>query len=363
MTDTSEHRTVHTVQMLRAVAALAVVYFHCTAPRGGFDLPQTGRWGVDIFFVISGFIIAKVVTGDSRYFLRKRLIRVVPLYILATFAAAFAAVLFKRLINSTDVSVGNLILSLLFVPFKMSTRDGPILEVGWTLSYEMFFYLVMGGALLFSACIFSKANQSRGALLLAVSILSVIPLSAWAIPSSVYAIKFFQNTLLYEFLAGIVIFLVWNRRSSVRRPDARGRSVLSACCGLLVISGFTAMIVYDLRPDLQFDRAVSYGIPAAVIVAASLSFEPSIRQRRFSSFAVVLGDASYGMYLFHPFIVLGLSRVVFASLSVERASTVVKLALTSTALAIAIIFSIALYRVIDRPIQVRLRRMLVGGSR
>ena len=138
------------LQILRFVAAMAVVLFHMGSDyqiRFGLDANPFayGAFGVDIFFVLSGFIIA-MTTDPSRgawYFYRKRLIRIVPIYWLLTFGVVAIGIAAPTLLNSTEVSFEAVIKSLLFIAYERPSGElQPLLFLGWTLNYEMFFYLI-----------------------------------------------------------------------------------------------------------------------------------------------------------------------------------------------------------------------------
>src|SRR5882672_247790 len=128
------------VQALRALAALCVVVYHV-------DFVGRGAFGVDIFFVISGFIICHVTAKDHDGFLRKRLIRIVPLYWAGTLCLYCLGLVAPRLLQS-EPTLSGLVNSLLFIPYaKEGGRVYPILFLGWTLNYEMFFYALFACAL------------------------------------------------------------------------------------------------------------------------------------------------------------------------------------------------------------------------
>lgn len=131
------------VQYLRALAAIAVVVFHA-AERYGVDFSQGAR-GVDVFFVISGFIMWTVTTGRPATpagFLLDRVRRIVPLYWVATFVLIGATLLGVAPTGQNDLSLGSVLKSLLFIPYvgAGAVHAWPILGPGWTLNFEMFFY-------------------------------------------------------------------------------------------------------------------------------------------------------------------------------------------------------------------------------
>ena len=163
------------IQALRAVAALLVVFVHIDrlAELAGFRSGTTafGNTGVDLFFVISGFIMVVTVTerpqSPSQFF-RHRVARIVPLYWLVTLAVFTLALVAPVLLQSTKANPAELLKSLAFIPYPRS--DGqmhPLVFVGWTLNYEMMFYALFAVGMLFAR----KATGfafTLGALVLAV---------------------------------------------------------------------------------------------------------------------------------------------------------------------------------------------------
>lgn len=136
-----------TIQYLRGLAAALVLASHAllyplVEPDLGFG--RLGWLGVILFFVISGFIMV-TVTGESRFsardFLRRRFIRVVPMYWAATLIAALLALAVPHLFKTTVYDTGEVVLSLLFIPFYNPASGGihPLYKLGWTLNYEVFF--------------------------------------------------------------------------------------------------------------------------------------------------------------------------------------------------------------------------------
>ena len=119
---------VWSIQYLRAIAALGVVIFHSLESSEHRFI--VGQAGVDLFFIISGFIMASLMSGPEGkpgIFLGRRLLRIVPLYWIATFAALFVTWIKPNFFRSMDPSVSNTILSLFFVPHESATGIAPVL--------------------------------------------------------------------------------------------------------------------------------------------------------------------------------------------------------------------------------------------
>ncbi|MEY9103377.1 peptidoglycan/LPS O-acetylase OafA/YrhL [Sinorhizobium fredii] len=141
--------TIRTIQYLRAAAALAVVVFHA-AEKTGHDF-AVGAAGVDVFFVISGFIMW--VISDRRpltpaKFIWDRIRRIVPIYWFAT--AVMIAGALAGLFPNLALTLDHVLASLFFIPFRSpsSGEIWPLLVQGWTLNFEMLFYAVFAASLL-----------------------------------------------------------------------------------------------------------------------------------------------------------------------------------------------------------------------
>jgi exopolysaccharide production protein ExoZ len=147
---------IYNIQILRAIAAYLVVFHHIQSHfvdnHSVAAVSNIGIIGVDIFFVISGFIMILTTSGEARSplsFWRDRLVRIVPLYWLATFSLVGLSLIGLAPTGLHGWDLQDLLASLLFIPEVRADGAGmPILFVGWTLNYEMFFYLLFGLALL-----------------------------------------------------------------------------------------------------------------------------------------------------------------------------------------------------------------------
>ncbi|QBE49962.1 acyltransferase family protein [Leucobacter triazinivorans] len=348
----SPRRTVRSIQFLRALAALGVVYYHAVDAGGVFALPSTGAWGVDVFFVISGFIIGTVTVQNSAHFFRRRVFRVVPLYWIATLAWAAAVLLVPWREGSTEVDLPGLLKSFFFIPYQMPLREGPILQLGWTLNYEMFFYLVV-------AVMLVLLRTARPALWGAVLLLGALVVSGFIWPASEPSLAFYQSTLLLEFLSGVLLSFVYRRFGQAGRQSAGAavRAIGSGAGAAAALAALVVLVLQDLGviPRLGELRAVYYGLPAVVLVAAALWLEPLIRDGRLTRALLAIGDASYAMYLFHPFVTVALSQVILGGV-IATAGVPLRIVLLIMTLAAVILSSIAIDRWVDRPIQRGLKR-------
>lgn len=295
--DARSAATILPVQYLRGAAAFAVFLFHVSAlahATWGPDLirvDHVGAAGVDLFFVISGFVMAMVVARrpvfDMRDFVFKRMARVLPSYWLVTIGVFVLALVAPMAMQTTAAEFDRLLLSLVFVPWPDANGSmAPLLLVGWTLNYEIFFYALVALMVGFFA---------DRALLRTVVVLAALVLAGGILAPVHPTLAFYTDPILLEFGFGI---LVWHLHSSLAQEK---HSALSAA--LLVIG--VALLVVQFERDPGAWRAALWGIPVALILFGSL------RMMRFSSPSLAaLGDWSYALYLTHLFVVAGYMRIV-----------------------------------------------------
>jgi exopolysaccharide production protein ExoZ len=277
------------VQCLRAVAAFLVVAYHAveqwTTHMPGYppgDYWPNGSAGVDVFFVISGLVMTISVQRNAGRpnaawtFSRDRIVRIVPLYWIITTLKIAAVLAAPALASRTTLEPFYVIGSYALLPVHDATGViRPVLPVGWTLSYEMFFYILVASALLF------RLKLVR----ICVPVLLVFAAVAFVAPADTFA-----NTIVLEFMFGIAI------GNAIPRLQALspwiGAAIGSLALGLLlVVPAFDGLA-----------RPLTWGIPAACIVAAVVSSELAIR-KHLPRWLLAAGNASYATYLTHGFAV------------------------------------------------------------
>jgi exopolysaccharide production protein ExoZ len=270
------------IQILRAAAALSVAVFHA-AQWSRMDF-AVGAAGVDVFFVISGFVLWSACEArppSPAAFLLARAGRILPLYWIVTLAVAAAAVAAPMALPIVLPDLRHLVLSLLLLPHTDPAGGPfPLLPTGWTLTYEAFFYLVMGLAL---SAPRDRRLQMVSGLLLAASLIG-FAYHGWC--------TLLANPLLLEFLAGIGLARLWAKGRFERLPPALGPSLIAA--GVLILAACQAS---GFRDD--FLRPFAWGPPAALIVAGALKLEADRRigSGLMARTLVAQGDASYSLYL------------------------------------------------------------------
>jgi exopolysaccharide production protein ExoZ len=303
------------IQYLRAVAALMVAYFHAVdqipAYRPYFEHSLLGNLnlasGVDIFFVISGFIMLISNRNSTPVsFAIRRVIRIVPLYWFLTLLLVVLALWQPAQFRTTVVSGGAVLKSLLFIPYLNPGHPGevfPLLVPGWSLNLEMFFYLVFAFVLL-------AAGQWRlwivGALFGLLVLLGVIGRDHGIAPE----LLFYTDVRLLEFWLGMLIaHFVLEDTLRVSRPLAVG----------LIVAGFAVLLtgfpVNGLAPG-SFPRTLLGNVlPSAAVIVGAIALERNgwIKDHPWLHWT---GDASYSIYLTHIFS-LGVARFVWARLGLE----------------------------------------------
>jgi exopolysaccharide production protein ExoZ len=281
--------SIRSIQFLRFIAASLVVFSHSMdainkyVPDGVSKLmlylAQFGASGVHIFFVISGFIM--VYTSferhdelfDAKRFLLRRFIRIYPIY----WVYAVIYLLYHQIATGGyGLSAWTIGASLLLLPGYSPLIIGP----GWTLSYEVYFYICFG--------IFMILGAYRGLISMTLFFLVSIAIGLKFHPHSA-GLHVITDALLFEFLAGawIAYLFVSNVRLSATQSNALLLTAAGIFCGGLALG-------YHMLPT-----ALSWGVPSALLIAGSVFKERNGTLPRFIQRCSFLGDSSYSLYLTH----------------------------------------------------------------
>ncbi len=269
--------TLLSIQYLRALAALSVLVFHAGQwARVDFDV---GSAGVDVFFVVSGFIMWRTTEQGGvgpREFLRRRAIRIVPLYWAVTLGLVAAALAFPARFPDIEPQPWHVLASLAFIQhLNPQGLPFPVLAPGWTLNYEAVFYLV------FAAGLLVPVRRRAAVLTLALGSATVIGF----MHPPLYIMLF--NPLLLEFAAGM-----WLAKMRFAPGRAMGWNLF-----VLGIAAFALMHAMGTEWDLW--RPLFWGFPALLVVAGLTAVEADGGLKDIPLLRT-LGDASYSIYLCHP---------------------------------------------------------------
>lgn len=355
-----QRETLTQVQVLRALAATSVALRHAQHDAASLEL-EAGRtfqawnpipWsaGVDVFFVISGLIMVHTSrqlfakTGGARLFLSRRLARIVPLYWAVTTLYLAVALLAPSFLNQDYINFRFVIESYFFIP--AARPDGvvqPVYELGWTLNYEMLFYV------LFTAAILLPMRWAVTVLLTAL--VGMVLAGRLAAPLR-EPFAFWTNPIILEFAFGVTIGIMC---TSGLRPSGFIRACVAA-------TGLAALMLAAAFPDISIglSRPVVYGIPASLIVWSAALAPAELRHESLAArWGAGVGDASYALYLLHPFVIRA-TRIFF-----WRTGLILVLgpwAFIASALVITFGVALITYRMFEKPLTRRARRLLGAGS-
>ncbi len=339
-------REIVSVQYLRGLAVLLVVIFHLSSQISDTKgMPQLAalQSGVDIFFVISGFVMVYSTDAGSRTtaldFFRKRIIRIVPLYWTMTLVMILVLLVAPQLVRSTKLTPVYAIASFAFIGHESPVFHGnylPLIGPGWTLNLEMLFYLCFTVGLVIGR---------SGPKVLWLTALPIAVLSAVGFYlRPVGLIGFYTNPLMLEFVFGMFIALGFMRNQALESPKAAAFVTVFALLLLL------------LPPSGElFDRWFRFGVPAALLVGAALYTKvPSWSVGR------IIGDASYSIYLSHPFVLSALSQIWK---KVGLTGTAEAATLYPIGLLICIMVGIACWKFVELPLTRLAQRAAYGRVR
>ncbi|MBC9904862.1 acyltransferase family protein [Achromobacter xylosoxidans] len=286
----------NSIQLLRVAAALLVFGAHMPQwalpmqdPRScGRDAVMCGAIGIDIFFCISGFLMY-VTTANKNHgartavsFFVRRIFRIWPLYIVAT-------VLYM---SYWQVPVLNYLRPLLFLPIhqEVGFRDPPI-SAGWTLNFEMYFYVLAAAALMFPW-------KVKGAAVL----VAVLGITSFFLGDKTY----FMGSIIVEFAFGVVLGAVFlHKQTWLALQQFRVPMLIGSILVFLLAAHGTdwpkdpglavprmEILVYTFEATLP--RFIAWGLPALLLMTSVMLFESKIPKS-----AASLGDYTYSIYLLY----------------------------------------------------------------
>ena len=308
------------IQTLRAIAAILVVAFHAIPTAKSYQLSTDffykidiwGSAGVDIIFVISGFIMIYIQNKKNKTpveFIKDRIERIVPLYWFLTLSFSALLLTFPSAFNVWTFDFKTLINSLFFINY-LTSGNYPVLFVGWTLEYEMLFYLV------FALSIFMK-NIYYSAICCIISLIVMVFLGL--------------SDIILEFCFGMLVGLLYSNTKL---------KINSFLCFISIALGF-----YFLTIDwnIELPRFIVWGLPSLFIFIGFLYLKP-IKNIVLDT----LGSASYSIYLVHVFVIL-ISYRVFSKIGRIDISYINEIYVILSILA-SIFSGVLLHFIIEKPL-------------
>ena len=337
---------------LRGPAALLVLFYHVRqiaardmGSSGIFEFWRFGHAGVDLFFVISGFVIYLVHRGDvarpqaAATFLKRRLIRVYPPLWVVTTGVLIGALITAHAVRPEKLNLMFVVKSYLLWPIQGAL---PLVPPAWTLSHEVKFYLFFAAAIALPRRVWKP-------LLVAIFAGSVVVglCEMWMPDALPFALTFVLSPYNLEFAAGTAVAALVLARTPTALPLW---GVLGVCIWIVAAAHDQSLA----GPDVT--QVIRYGLPSALIVLAV-----SARDLEFPEFNApvlrLLGDASYSIYLVHLPVIIVAIRLANGLHAGPTATTLVAVAVIAT------IAGVAFHVAVERPVTRFLNRRFATGRR
>ena len=299
---------IQNIQALRGVAVLFVVLFHLVSIEQKYGGSETillesfqfGMYGVDLFFVISGFVMVAVTRGRFQNkiyalkFIYRRASRIYPTYWFYTILVLIVFFIRPSWVNSSQGNQVDICASFLLLP----SQNLPLLMVGWTLIHEMYFYLIFFLILL----LVSERNMPATIISWGISVLFLNV----GLKSSSLVMGIVSHPLTIEFIGGCLIALIYYKRNS----QAAVCSLIMIASSVLIASMFGYVYYRTLTRQIEpihWWRVLIFGVPAMLMVYCFVNAEK--RGFVLHSSLIKVGDASYSIYLSHLLTLSAAGRV------------------------------------------------------
>ena len=285
-------KKLYSISYLRFIAASLVLLSHIAHKSDQYGIPSL-EWynfrgvGVDLFFILSGFIICYTTYNKDikpTKFIKKRIERLIPLYWLFTTFALFIYLFNPMLVNSSGGET-NILYSYLLIP----SSDKFLINNGWTLSYDFYFYLIF--------CCFLLLNINHVKRFIYVFLFLCL-----IVLSNLISNVFFNNVIMLEFSLGIFLFLIF--------INFHLNKLLSI---FFIFIGMYVFIFQNYYGEIEtfLGRALSKGLPVSLIFLGFLGLDKYLDPLKNKILYVFnrFGEASYSIFLSHPFILVILSKI------------------------------------------------------
>nr|CBX82161.1 acyltransferase 3 [Erwinia amylovora ATCC BAA-2158] len=358
---TCKQKNLESIQALRGLAAMLVMLFHYGIslnlnPENKLAILLSHGWsGVDMFFVVSGFIAAYTVSIDDKglrasiEYLIKRLIRIVPLYYLVTILSAGHSI-------ESFIETGT---SLLFIPIGGLPPDGwgpgyggARVGQGWTLNYEMYFYLVVAISMVFGR---AKWLFTTGFIALVV----LTPFAFFSVPENYGFAGFYfnhqyvnlmTNPIVLEFIFGVAVFFIYKNMGNK----------MSLVWGGAIVASVLYFCVNLYSPFYFSSRIYAWGIPSAILIVALLKLE-KMTKIKFPNAILQLGNISFSVYLLHEGVFGILSKIIKHASGNEKiySHLSARFILFSLSIFFTVYLSTLSYKYLEKKLYTKLKQMLL----
>jgi len=336
----------YSLQAYRGIAALLVVLFHLGGTIASdkyfnieyFSVPFSfGHYGVQLFFVLSGFLIFKIHKKDfskpdrlSTYY-RKRIIRIYPVFIIIFFLVYLVAY-FSSLRDTLPLDIVTILKTILLLP----QIQPPVITVAWTLQYEVLFYTI-----------FSLFILNRYSVYFVVAIFIYVGLVYTNTSNNIY-IDMLQNVNIYLFIFGMITAFMSDRYYSYVRLFMMGGGILTV---FLIIDSW-------INHNLTDYKIILAGLASSLLVYAGVIKERSGFSFKKYKFIVLTGDASYSLYLLHTVVISALLKI-FTMLGIIKLGIIGALFSFILILFFCIFVAIVFHKIIEKPLLKYLHKRLL----
>lgn len=328
------------LQVLRGLAALMIVFIHLGVAEGRYGALLGSRYlngfrvglaGVDVFFVISGFVMMMVVRNKAlspKLFLKNRLTRIYPNYWFYFLLVTMVWLVRPGWVNSSMTGTPDFLSAFFLLP----STGPPVVSVAWTLEFEIYFYLVF--------TLFLWISRKNLPLLLIMFFTILVLLGAFFKPESLL-LERLTHPLLLEFSTGV--FLGWLLMTK-QIPGGWLAIPLALFIFLLFQLGYELTQVFPV--EKHFERVVNFGIPATLLVFGVVNLDLRY-EITYPDFFIKLGDASYTLYLSHIMVISAMGRIWQASGLNESQSNILFI---SCMLFAVVLYALLAYARIESPL-------------
>lgn len=321
------------LQIIRLVSAIFIILYH------SHFIGDHGYFGVELFNILSGFLLIytteKVFSTDKMFI--KKIIRIVPLYWAMTFITYLLVMLMPSISLMTEAKLEYLIKSLFFIPFVNSYGyNVPVLSVGWTLNYEMFFFIIF--------LIAMKINpKKRFQISFLLTLFICIVGNTFA--KDIFIINYFANIYIFEFILGMASFYVYKYIES--RYNYNFFWYISAIISFL-------WLLLDIGVSININRFIRLGLPAFILFISILKLYGNYS---FDRRLIKLGNMTYSVYLVE-FYTTALYKIIISKIA---CGFIIQLVLLIVMIIITFMISYIVYLLFEKTITNYLKKKLINN--
>lgn len=327
---------------------MVVFLSHFFDEEYALNVKFAGRLGVAFFFMINGFLLVYTDRGTTKYYFRRRIIRLVPLYWLTTLMVFVIGLVSPLLLHTAESNAESLVKSLLFISFYNGTNIFPLYPIAWTLTAKVFVYLVYFISLIaVETATLAKFTEShkmyfKGLMtsgILIVILKSIVPQNIFTDAYGAYYMMYFVEGILILFTAKPMLEFSGKLKE---RLNHQGLIVITAFCIGLIIVSYSTIFTENLLNILL----------CAVLFLTTLLFFGNVS---FPKRLVKGGNIGYSFYLIHYFIVKGFLRLVHPD---GETSLVMGILYFSLYFAVTVVLAPISYELIEQKFSVILKKWL-----